>query len=60
MKTFVITEELTKSLLDYLVTKPYGEVATLVSGLAAMPGVEINEQKTEATKQKNAKRNPDS
>lgn len=47
MKAFVIDARLAQAVLDYLVTKPYSEVAALVAQLAQLPPVKELEAKTE-------------
>jgi hypothetical protein len=40
-----IKEELVKALLEYLMTRPYGEVAGAVQELSQLKDVEIKEEK---------------
>lgn len=44
MKSFIIKEELAQAILDYLVARPYKEVAGLVAGLMSLEVKDENRQ----------------
>jgi len=52
-KQFIIQEDLANAILQYLASKPYGEVFQLISGLQQLRMFESPEPKKEKEKPKN-------